>query len=246
MPRVKPNAAQLSDVYIDESSQTQHRYLGLGGLIINTLDVPTFETALAGARLPDLPLRGELRWTKVSATKLAAYTRVVDLFFDRIAGVAPLEFHSLIVDTTRLKDRIYNKGSREIGFNKEVYQLCQKFRRNYKYRLFHVYPDARKTSSRPEDLRFMLNRGAANAGDPRDWPFRRLHPRDSKLTPALQLTDVLLGAVMFKINGHDLHANASPAKTALSAHVLQRANIRYPMVSTNRMGRFTIWHRDLD
>lgn len=245
MPRVAANPAQLSDVYIDESSQTKHRFLGLGGTIINTLDMPAFEAALAKARLPELP-NGELRWTKVSATKLPAYQRVVDMFFNRIPGVAPLEFHALIVDTSKLRDHVFNKGSREIGFNKEVYQLCQKFRRNYRYRLFHVYPDERRTRSDPQELRFMLNRAAAKSGDPREWPFRRLHPRDSKLTAALQLNDVLLGAVMFEINGHSRAIDASPAKVALSAHILKRANISYPMVSTNRSGRFTIWHRDLE
>jgi len=69
MPRVPALPHQLSEVYIDESSQTKHRYLGIGGIIIEQLDVPAFDAAFAKARLPELP-NDELKWNKVSRTKL--------------------------------------------------------------------------------------------------------------------------------------------------------------------------------
>jgi hypothetical protein len=50
MPREPPDPTVLHDVYIDESSQTQNRYLVIGGLIVPTRLVPELDAAIA---LPD-------------------------------------------------------------------------------------------------------------------------------------------------------------------------------------------------
>lgn len=242
MPRVASKPDQISEIFIDESSQTKHRYLGLGGLIVDLSSRAPLEAALAKARLPELP-KSEIKWTKVSASKLPAYKRVVDVFFDGVVDVAPLHFHSLVIDTSRINDAAHNDASRDIGFNKEVYQLCMKFGRLYNGRIFHVYPDQRSTSQLTEDLRLMLNRGIAKKGDKRDWPYRRIHFRNSSTTPLLQLTDVLLGAFLFRRNGHRYAQDASPAKSELSDHVLYRARINNMELDTPMSGKFTVWNR---
>lgn len=185
-----------------------------------------------------------MKWNKVSTAKLEAYRKVVNAFFyaDAFKGV---EFHSLVVDTHFVDHQTYNDGSREIGFNKEIYQLASKFARLHPNRLFHFYPDERETSQRPEDLRNILNHGRHKVGDKRDWPFRRCHFRCSKRTPLLQLTDILIGAVAYDLNGHVHAADASPAKVDLSKFVLDRAGIRTTKVDTAMSGKFTIWHRQL-
>lgn len=245
-PQKVPAApALLSDVFIDESSQTKHRFLALGGIIIPTMARPSFEEEIWNARGSDLPA-GELAWTKVSKAKLDAYKRVVDVFFQTRALVHPVEFHSLYVDTTKIRDAIFNSGSREIGFNKDIYQICIKFARLHPGRLLHVYLDKRDTKHSTEELRLILNRGIRKTGDARDWPYRRLHFRNSADCQCIQLVDVLLGAVGFHINGHRIAANASPAKCALSDYILhQRAKIRVAINGTPRTGKFTIWERKL-
>lgn len=235
---------EISEIYIDETSQTKHRYLVLGGIIIHAPRLQEAEQALAQARLPELPSM-ELGWTKVSAAKLEAYRRFVDVFFDNPAHVGPFEMHSLVVDTHKLNDKAFNEGSREIGFNKEIYQLCIKFAKTYRRPLFHVYPDSRSTKSRTEDLRLILNRGIKAAGDRRDWPFRRVHFRDSRHWQMLQLVDVLIGALAYRLNGHDQKPDASAAKLELSRHILDRAHIRDVGESTAPRGKLTVWHRRL-
>jgi hypothetical protein len=76
-----------------------------------------------------------------------------------------LHFHSLFVDTTKQNHKKFNQGDSEIGFNKEVYQLANKVGRMYDAYYFHLYPDYRDTKSFPEELRLILNRGAAKQGD---------------------------------------------------------------------------------
>lgn len=239
--RVKPDPSQIAEVYIDESSQNNHRYLVLGCVVVALTESQALSDMIAKARLPELP-HGEVKWTKVSRGKLLAYRRLVDSFFDN-ADLA--HFHALFVDTTRQDHRRWNDGSRDTGFNKEIYQLATKCSKLYGKSLFHIYPDRRNTRQPPEQLRLILNRGCTSRGDKRDWPFRRCQFRDSHNTLALQLTDIFVGAIAYQINGHSEKLAASPAKSELAAHIMERAKIKSAIEGTARSGRFTIWPRQL-
>ena len=81
--------------------------------------------------------------------------------------------------------------------------------------------------------------------DKRDWPYRRVQFRDSKETILIQLTDILSGALVYHLNGHRHENDASPAKCALSDHILQSAGVRDVFRDTAIRGKFTIWHRRL-
>jgi hypothetical protein len=245
MVRVPLNLDLLHDIYVDESSQTQNRYLVLGGIIVANKHVEAFCDHIQRARLPELP-HGEMKWTKVSQSKLPAYKRVVEAVLKPPPGpLAAVEFHSLIVDTSKIKDQLYNRGSREVGFNKEIYQLCRKFGRIHRGRLFYVYLDNRETTSSTHELRDILNRGIMIMQPAADWPYRRVHFRDSSLCQCLQVVDILLGAIAFRLNGHYAALGASLAKRALSDHVLSLAGVQNVTKDTRVRGRFTIWHRQL-
>lgn len=183
-----------------------------------------------------------MKWTKVSPAKLDAYKRVADVFWQR-PKIAPV-FHSAVVDTHLRNERHFNDGNREIGFNKEIYQLLMKFRRLHGGYAYHVFPDERKTASRTEELRTILNAGARKKGQA-NYPFRRVHFRSSHDEPMLQITDLLIGAIAFRLNGHRMAQGASKAKCELSDYILDRARIRDVFTDTSVSGKFTIWHRQL-
>lgn len=231
-----------AEIYIDESSQTRNRFLLLGGIIIPPECKASAAVSLHNARSDILP-HGEMKWGKVSRSKISAYENAVEVFF-RDESFKRVHFHSLIVDTHQVRHHIYNDGNREVGFNKEIYQLASKFARLYPW-LFHLYPDQRDTTQDIQELRLILNRGRKKVGDRRDWPFRRCHFRDSKKEPFLQLVDILLGALGYKLNGHSEMPDASTAKRHLSAKVLSLAGIRNPLNDTAKSGKYTVWHRRL-
>lgn len=244
MAREPPNPELLHELYIDESSQTKHRYLVLGGLIIPRSLLDEFERKIREARLPELP-SSEMKWSKVSQAKLPAYKRVTEAFLFPSPTLRQVEFHSLVVDTTKLRDNVFNAGSREVGFNKEIYQLCQKFGRIRRNGIFHVYLDNRETKFTTQKLRDILNLGIMAKQPSRDWPYRRVHFRNSADCLSLQVVDILLGSIAFHINGHRSNKDASKAKSHLSDFVLQAAGVRDVRRDTSVRGRFTIWHRQL-
>lgn len=193
--------------------------------------------------MPELPF-GEMKWGKASKAKLAAYKRFADCFFDAPEFMKS-HFHCLVVDTTQLDHARYNSGSKEIGFNKEIYQIATKFARLNRKVLFHLYPDYRDTSQKTEDLRNILNHGMHKSKDGREWPFRRCQFRDSSKVPFLQLVDILLGAVAFGKNEHHAKPDVSAAKLELGRHIMRRAGIKDLSKDTSRTGKFTVWHRQL-
>lgn len=236
-------ASRTNDVFIDESSQTQNRYLVIGSIVLPLAETAGANETMLACRPPELNEFGELKWIKVSTAKFPAYRRVIEAFF-RNPMLRPLEFHAVIIDTSRLNHRKFNQGDREIGFSKEIFQLCRKIGRLYPG-TFHVYLDRRETTETPEKVRLILNRSAKRDGDKRDWPFRRMQFRNSKAVPLLQLADIFCGAIAYALNGHALVPGASPAKSALSAYVLESAGITDVFADTARRGKFTLWHRRL-
>jgi len=234
----------IYDVFVDESSQTKHDYLLLGGIIIPSVNTPRLEEKIAELK-QQYRISKEMKWTRVSRYHLGAYKALVDIFFDAPSHVGPFEFHSLAIEMAKRNEAAFNSGSKETGFNKEVYQIIQKFRRLHRNVNFHVYLDYRDSSQPISETRTILNFGARKHNDARDWPFRRLHMRDSKATLSLQLVDILLGAVAYKLNGHYDAPSASPHKKALCDHVLSRGNIKTVRFDTAIKGKFTLWHRRL-
>lgn len=239
----KPPDLPISEIYIDETSQNRHQYLVLGGVIIPQNVLAPFSGAIEASRLPELP-HGVMKWGKVSRTKLPAYKRVVDTFFDNLHA-KEVHFHSLAVDTYQQNHAAFNESSREVGFSKEVYQLGQKFRRLYSGCNFHMYPHRRTTPQPIEELRLILNRGSHKSGDERDWPFRRVHFRKLDDCHPLQIVDIFIGAIAFHLNGHHEEPDASPARKELAAHIFRRTRIRNVFRDTSVRGKFTIWHRKL-
>jgi hypothetical protein len=238
-----PEYARFVDIYVDESSQTKHRYLLIGALMVPTPNIDAFVQTIWRARAPELPA-GEMKWTKVSRAKLPAYKRVVDVFFDNKNSLRPLDFHCLHVDTSRIDDKRDNEGSREIGFSKDIHRLLMKCGRMHKKNLFHLYPDERgRPQSAARELGLIFNRALKKDGDRRDWPCRRSKYRDSKSTICLQVVDILLGAVAYELNGHAKAAEPSPAKTELSRYILRDRwhVISHVLDGTSWRGRYTIW-----
>ena len=76
------------NIYVDESSQTKHRYLVLGGLLVSHSSHATaFETDIAAARDHTIPTTKQdgrpkvIKWEKASAYNLEGYKKVIDAYF---------------------------------------------------------------------------------------------------------------------------------------------------------------------
>ena len=180
MPRKPPahEARSFEEIYLDETSQTGHRFLIIGGIVIPQQFSEQFEQDILEARRPRLaaerPGSAELRemgWKKVSNGDFEAYRRVVDAYFNFAgnrmkSGDGTVEFHCSVVNT-QVRGRAFSGQRGKVGFSKEVFFHCMTVARYHKKKLFHVYLDARETG-KPIDLRLrnMLCRRLKRGGRP--------------------------------------------------------------------------------
>jgi hypothetical protein len=253
-----PHEADLfCNVYIDESSQTKHRYLVLGGLVVPLDWASAFDADIIAARDPIIaPFRADgaprvIKWEKANAYNLASYKKVVDAFFTfparhKIPARKDIDINCVVVDTQKKDLKASGEGSVETGFNKEIYFLCVLLvGKRFKQQLFHVYLDRRSTSHKLVDAQRIMNFGTRKYGDKRPWPYRRLHFEDPEKCQALQVVDIFIGALAYRLNGHYDKPEANKAKKELSDYILQRSKIFDPFAnSAFHLRRFTVLHRD--
>lgn len=233
-----PQAAlPIAEFYADESSQNRHRFLVLGALVIERAHIALATNAIQAARDANALTGRELKWGKVSKAKLPAYRAVIDAFF-RLAAEEVLLFHSLRVDTSTFNHARFSGGDSEAGFNKLIYQLLLHsvgLRYAHAYRL-EGYLDYRVTNQHPAELRAMLNKTMSRDYGYRESPFRSIVFRQSQTSQLIQLCDVLIGAIAFRLNGHHRRDDASPAKCELADHIMRSA-----LALPKRGARFTLW-----
>jgi hypothetical protein len=252
-------ADRFYQVFIDESSQTKHRYLVMGGACVPLAYAAAFEADLIAQRDHTTPLvkaDGKpklMKWEKANAYNLVAYKRFVDAFFtfpmrSKMPLVKSIDTHCIAVDTSKKTLKATGEGDAEIGFSKEFYFLCVPTigNRFKKIRgLFHIYPDRRTTNQSLSMVRDIMNAGALKYNNRSDWPYRELKFEDPENKQALQLVDILIGAIAYRLNGHYQNPDANRAKKELCEYILTRAKIADPTVNTpwNR-SRLSILHRD--
>lgn len=253
-----PHEADLfCNVYIDESSQTKHRFLVLGGLVVPLSHAAAFESDIIAARDHTIPISKPdgtprvIKWEKANAYNLAAYKKVVDAFFTfptrhNIPLHKNVNIHCVAVDTSKKDLKASGDGDMEIGFDKEVYFLCVPLiGKRFPKELFHVYPDRRTNKHPLNEAQRIMNFGARKYGDTREWPYRRLRFEDPERCQALQVVDIFIGALAYRINGHYDKLEANPAKKQLSDHILRWAKIKNPFETTPYyLKRFNVVFRD--
>lgn len=136
-PLTSDDEAKIEELYLDETSQTGHRFLIIGGITIPRRFSDQFENDILEARWPKLAAERsgtdklrEMKWTDVSKGEFEAYRRVIDTYFDYAgkhikSSEGTVEFHCSAV-LTQVKGRAFSGGRGKKGFNSEVFQHCFK------------------------------------------------------------------------------------------------------------------------
>lgn len=253
----RPNEANLfDDIYVDETSTSGFDFLLVGGVLFPRRHSALFEQTIIEARSYGIPIhwpdgtKRELGWSNFSKGDLECYVRVVDAFhsFKRHLTLhEDIIFYSSVVDT-RVQGRRYSgKGKGQLGFNREIYFHLNRIGRERPKRLFHVYPDERDTDMTMRELQLILNRGIRKNGDTRDFPYRRVQFRKSHDVQALQVSDIFLGAIAYRLNRHYDSKDASGEKKELCDYICKRGHVlgqlNSGIIKSKTWGNFRMWVR---
>lgn len=246
----------FTEVYIDESSQNNHHFLVVGGIIISREQSAWLEQELIAARGHQLPILNDegkprvLKWEKVKNHNYRAYMSIVDHYVT-LGGKLPLpafknflRFHAVAADLRKRNVAKYSGGDEDLAFSKELNYLCaHRFGRLHPKALFHIFPDRRETNITETKAKDILNFTLAKRGwsYEREWPFRKFEFKEPEEYQALQLADVFLGAIAYRLNGHELGGNKG--KIALCDHVWKRLRLRAPGLDSFSATPTTLFYR---
>jgi len=156
----------------------------------------------------------EFKWSKVSPQKLGFYQSIVDYFFER----PELCFHCLVVRRAEVKLELHKGGYEEARQKHLTMLLTNKIRRalQVQKRKFRVWVDPLPVAydKAPEVVQIISNH-TLNQDFKGLNPVDKVLPHESHDTPAIQLCDVLLGAVMSAWQNE----TAAAAKLELQRHI---------------------------
>jgi len=213
------------DVYCDESrpealttkSPDGARYLVIGSLWLPAEQRDQFKAELHA--LKDVgKIGGELKWSKVSHSRLDAYKRLVDWFFN--AGLK-LRFRAIVVDRTKLDMVRFHNGDGELGFYKFYYQMLHHWILDQND--YAIFCDLKR--NREQDRLHVLQRVLDRSNLTAD--ISTVQGIESKQSVLIQAVDVFTGAVAAKFN-----KSAAPGSAKAEIIKLVESRIRNPIQHT--------------
>jgi hypothetical protein len=213
------------DTYCDESrpeALTTRSEVGARYLVIGSLWLPREQREQRKAELHALKnagkIGGELKWSKVSHSRLAAYESLMDWFFG--AG-ENLRFRAIVVDRTKVDLVKFHNGDGELGFYKFYYQLLHHWILDQND--YTIFCDLKRNreQDRLHVLQKVLNRSNLTSD------ISTVQGIESKQSVLIQAVDVLTGAIAAKFNQS---AAAGTAKSGIIERI--ESKIRHPIRHT--------------
>lgn len=227
-------------VYCDESC-TVHRYLTIGATMYSRDHLPGISEALK----PCLDqFSSEIKWSKITNNAEAKYASLIDRFFELNKGRS-LHYHCMFADTQKFNHAAF-KATDEDTFYKLYYNLLTyRVAPHWRQYDFHIFMDERQTKYSLDDLKRILNKGAAKVHGCATNPFKSIEPVDSKKSKILQVQDVILGGMAIRRNGAHTDPNLRIAKRNLSQRIFEKTGVVTYDLDTAKRTIFSIWNFSL-
>ncbi len=133
--------------------------------------------------------KGEMKWSKASKSQYECYKEVIEYFF-----ATDLKFRAIIIDKSQLKHQEFGQTHNDF-YDKMYFQLL-----NHKIdpmNTYNIYIDIKDTYSylKAKSLKKYLERDYKN--------IRNLQVIKSYESELMQLTDVLMGAISYKLRSYN-------------------------------------------
>lgn len=249
-------------IYCDESSDKGPKYCDFfGGCIINSEDEHEIRSALE-AKKKELNLNNEIKWTRVTGPYLQKYIEVIDLFFEFVkAGKVKVRIMFRKADDGMER---HTGSPADDKYFKLYYQFIK-----HSFGLMTIPEECSPariilyldTLPDKHGIREDFKEFIAGMPDTKDFEgsdisirMRDIIEVDSKEHVLLQCTDIILGAMHFRLNGYNKQTQPETgrrgkrtiAKEKLFKHIQEKIWEIYPRlnigVSTAQHGENSHWN----
>lgn len=185
----------LYNVYCDETCHLEHD--GINDMVIGAVWCPQDKLREVNQRIQKIKIRNgispaaEMKWTKISPSKVRAYKDIIDYFFDDDA----LHFRAIIVrDKTKLNHSAFHQTHDEWYYKMYFDMLKVILSPEDQYEIYidikdtHSYQKAQKLKEVCSNSMYDFSQSV----------IRRLQPVRSEEIQIMQLVDILIGAIGYE------------------------------------------------
>lgn len=177
------------NLYCDESTHVEND--GQPFMILSYISTPFHLLKMHNKNIRELKLqhyyRGEMKWSSISKSQYPFYNEVIDYFFSN-----DLNFRAIVIDKSQIDHATFNQDHNTF-YDKMYYQLLNK--KIEPDSCYNIYIDIKDSYSylKARSLKKYLERDYSN--------LRTLQIIRSYESELMQLTDVLMGAINYKLRG---------------------------------------------
>lgn len=198
--------SETFNIYCDESCHLEHDQQPI--MVIGGIWCPKKETKEISTQIRAIKskhnARGELKWVKVSNSRIDFYLELVDHFFQTF----PLNFRCLVVDDkSKLNHNYFNQGSHDSFYYKMYFYMLRNILEKSNH--YNIYLDIKDTLSaqKVRKLKDVLCNNIYDFTGELINNIQNIHSHESQI---LQLADLLIGAVSYrnrKLEGNNAKEN---------------------------------------
>jgi len=217
------------NIYCDESTHIENDKQPY--MLLSYVSTPYHLLKMHNKNIREMKLehfyRGELKWSSLSKSQYPFYNELIDYFFSN-----DLSFRAVIIDKSQLNHEQFGQDH-DIFYDKMYYQLLnKKIYPNYTY---NIYLDIKDSYSylKAKSLKKYLERDYSN--------IRNLQIIRSHESELMQLTDVLMGAINYKLRG----LNKVTAKNNLIERIERYCGKPLSQKTTQAENKFNLFFIDL-
>lgn len=175
--------------YCDESTHIEHD--GQPYMLLAYISTPYNQLSRHNGAIRDFKIkhhyRGEMKWGSVSKSQYPFYNDIIEYFF-----MTDLQFRAIIIDKSQLKHSDFEQTHDDF-YDKMYFQLLSK--KIFPDCFYNIYIDIKDTHSykKARSLKTYLERDYQN--------IRNLQAIQSYESELMQMADVLMGAINYKLRG---------------------------------------------
>jgi hypothetical protein len=223
------------NIYCDESCHLPHDHQSV--MVLGALKLPTELSGEVSARIREIKANhglhpaAELKWGKISPRWLPVYEAIIDYFFTNDA----LGFRAVVAQKADLDHTAFDQTHDDWYYKMYYLLLSNLLETQHDYR---VYLDIKDTRGGPK-VRHLHRVLCSGMYDFHEESLQRIQTVRSHEVQALQLVDVLIGAVGF---ANRQNANPSAAKLALVRRIEAASRKRLTRSTPPREAKFNVFH----
>lgn len=210
------------NIYIDESCHLENDQLPL--MCIGYTKIDSYNYEIYKNEIKAIKLKHhaptEIKWNKLSLSRLELYKDLIDYFFDK-----EIQFRAILVkNKSQLNHEKFNKGDHSSFYYTLVFLLLRNPWVNLSKDVFKVVLDIKDTRGKERLLK--LDQRLKQEYITRykvESPFHFFQHIRSDENEFLQLTDLFIGAITYKARKAHKEANASEVKKAVINYLEQKS-----------------------